>query len=327
MTNNELRNELLGIDDKFIYHYCSINAFYGIITSKSLWMTSLASTNDSKELKVAQTVLDKCIEELIKRSDDESKTNILKLIKSAPLNKNLKKNRKTKNFYGVSFVNEFDSLTHWERYGDNSKGVCLKINSSIIKHMLNFNGIPDEFCTWFRLNEVIYNNESQISMILNQMISNINSLYDIVGDKIYTDELYAFSIYYAVLSMTTPIFKDSGFSDEREMKYFFEESEPEAMINLLSQTEDIEGMSRFIENFRIFINDKGLSASNKKFGIFGTEIRSYYALNLEEIWNSILISEIILGPKCIQRKNELKEFLKSNGLTGTKIKVSKIPIR
>ena len=39
------------------------------------------------------------------------------------------------------------------------------------------------------------------------------------------------------------------------------------------------------------------------------------------------IPEIILGPMCIQNRKELKYFLKANGLEGTKISVSSVPIR
>lgn len=29
-----------------LYHYCSMDAFYGIITSKSLWLMDVYSNND-----------------------------------------------------------------------------------------------------------------------------------------------------------------------------------------------------------------------------------------------------------------------------------------
>ena len=56
-------------------------------------------------------------------------------------------------------------------------------------------------------------------------------------------------------------------------------------------------------------------------------IRSYIDLTLKEIWGSGLITEIILGPLCIQNKKELKKFINEFGLKGTKITVSNVPIR
>lgn len=46
-----------------------------------------------------------------------------------------------------------------------------------------------------------------------------------------------------------------------------------------------------------------------------------------KIWGSGTITEIMLGPMCIQNRNELKHFLKANGLVGTKVSVSSVPIR
>ena len=56
-------------------------------------------------------------------------------------------------------------------------------------------------------------------------------------------------------------------------------------------------------------------------------IRSYKNLCLDEIWGSGVIPEIIIGPQCVQNRNELQRFLKANGLEGTKVSISKVPIR
>lgn len=57
-------------------------------------------------------------------------------------------------------------------------------------------------------------------------------------------------------------------------------------------------------------------------GIWG-----YKELCLDAVRGSGTIPEIILGPMCIQNQKELKHFLKANGLEGTKISVSSVPIR
>lgn len=57
------------------------------------------------------------------------------------------------------------------------------------------------------------------------------------------------------------------------------------------------------------------------------EIRGYKDLCLNEVWGDGTIPEIILGPMCTQNRSKLVRFLKANGLEGTKLSVSKIPIR
>lgn len=70
-----------------------------------------------------------------------------------------------------------------------------------------------------------------------------------------------------------------------------------------------------------------LHLNEEKFCITAREIRGYKELCLKAVWGSGTISEIILGPMCIQDKKELRQFLKLNGLEGTKISVSKVAIR
>ena len=67
--------------------------------------------------------------------------------------------------------------------------------------------------------------------------------------------------------------------------------------------------------------------NNNNFYLSKYGIRSYIDLTFKEIWGSGLITEIILGPLCVQNKKELRKFINKFGLEGTKISVSKVPIR
>lgn len=70
-----------------------------------------------------------------------------------------------------------------------------------------------------------------------------------------------------------------------------------------------------------------LNIRNEDFAMTRSGIRGYHNLCLSEIWGSGVIPEIVLGPMCVQNKNELQRFLKSNGLEGTKVTISSVPIR
>lgn len=63
VNEKELR-ESLGFKDKVVYHYCSVGALYGILNTKSFWLTSLESSNDSMELKIAKKTIEEAIKEL-----------------------------------------------------------------------------------------------------------------------------------------------------------------------------------------------------------------------------------------------------------------------
>ena len=92
-------------NNKSVYHYCSIDSLYNILNTKSLWLTSLASTNDSKELKIGRELIKNTLENLIESEKDSNLKEIFKLIlnssKDRKTSNYLKKNL---NFYASSFV-------------------------------------------------------------------------------------------------------------------------------------------------------------------------------------------------------------------------------
>lgn len=112
--------ESLGIKDKIVYHYCSLDALYGILKSRSFWLTSLESSNDFKELKIAKEVLSQAINELKQVHKGDKYYSILQKIEEAPKDVQYRKYRPKYEYYSVAFVEEKDSLTHWERYANNS---------------------------------------------------------------------------------------------------------------------------------------------------------------------------------------------------------------
>ncbi|WP_166959341.1 hypothetical protein [Yeosuana marina] len=135
--------------------------------------------------------------------------------------------------------------------------------------------------------------------------------------------------------MTTlkPIFKHTGFSSEKEHRIYLMEGEAETAAKLMqdmineSNTDNhvlFKNISRNITNLATKLQ---VRKNDKLHGVFKDGIRSYYALDLKEIWNDSLIPEIILGPRCFQNKRELKSFMKQCNLNRTKIEVSQIPIR
>lgn len=94
--------ELTFEDDTYLIHFTSINNLLNIIRSKSLWMNDLNSMEDKSEFVFANKHLSK--------NDSESlKSNILSLSFCE--------------FSENTVLNDF----MWKRYGENHKGVCLKI--------------------------------------------------------------------------------------------------------------------------------------------------------------------------------------------------------
>jgi len=125
--------------DTIIYHYCSLEAFYSIITSKSFWLFSLDSSNDPKETTGAKDIIDNILE----------KEEIYESIKKPD-------NSKQEEFYALSCTHKRDSALHFNKYADNDKGVCLGIDTNVFKKYLNSTERLNPFFGYFYFLKVIY---------------------------------------------------------------------------------------------------------------------------------------------------------------------------
>lgn len=331
---NELEfRKSLGYKEEIFYHYCSINALYGIITNKSFWLTSLESSNDSKELKLGKEVLERALNELKSEHCDSKYFRFFDRIMEAPKDSNFKKYRPKYRYYGLSFAENKDSLTHWERYGDESKGVCIGVNLWMIKHFFENYALPDIVANWLQSSKIYYSYDEQVEYAKSSIISKLER-FDMITNSKYEEIDHIFtSIYYSTLATIKPRFKHKGFSDEDEFRVYLEEGEAEEESSFYKRNTDCLDY----KNKELFLNiskhileaaeSLEILKKNKKYGVFKDGIRSYYSMNLSEIWSEALIKEVIIGPKCFQNKKELINFIRANDLYGTKVSVSKIPIR
>lgn len=322
---DNFRNEFM-IKDNIVYHYCSLQALFSIITSQSFWLTSLNSTNDKKELIYSKSIFETALNELIQDESYKELNEHLQKIKNAPKSKiRIKAN----NYYGMCFVRNKDSLTHWERYANNCKGVCIAVNLSVLDNWLSYN-VLDWFTKWLRHSKVVYNYDEQIkkmkSSLTDELVHYDNTVLKPAGEALRNHpEVYSV-FYYNTLSRYRPIFKHTGFMDENEYRLIFEEGDGESTIKLVKSL-DVECAPTIANNLENVLGTLNLKLEHKKFSLFGDSIRSLYALSLREFWSDTLIPEIIIGPKCYQNKKELIAFLKANGLLMTKVRVSNVPIR
>ncbi|WP_461207765.1 DUF2971 domain-containing protein [Clostridium sp. DL1XJH146] len=331
MNETEFR-ESLGFKDKVVYHYCSVGALYGILNSRSFWLTSLESSNDSMELKIAKNIIEQAIEELKIEYKDTDYFAMLKEIQNAPNDKKYIKIRPKYQYYGLSLVEDKDSLTHWERYADNCKGVCIGLNIELIRHLFSNYALPDIVANWLQTTEILYSYKEQVEYAKGSIMAKIDGFNDTTNNNLARAEHIFTMVYYTTLSTLKPRFKHLGFSNEKECRVYLEEGEAEQTSEYFNRNTDSSVMDKelfFNIGKHTFELAKELQVlrTNKKYRMFGDTIRSYYSMNLSEIWSDTLVTEIILGPKCFQNKKELKSFLKSCGLYKTKIEISKIPLR
>ena len=320
---------------KVYYHYTSLDALFSIITSKTFRLTSLRSSNDKKELsysfdKFVKTFLDLCKYE----SDPEKKEILHKFKRGMDENpdtfKKLCKNDSKP--FALCLSKKKDNLTHWDRYAVNCKGVCIGINAAALNVHCQRTAALAFASDLIEVGSVIYQQKEIEDRILTETLKAYKIICEAATkitsedpETVVEDRGYYFlsSIY----SNLARFVKNPSFIDEDEIRMYFDANSIAQTLQLFdSLNSDSPDMSTLVEDSREsyleVVKDFGVEKEN--FMVTRAGIRSYRDLRLDKIWGP---GTIVLGPMCVQNKNKLKAFLKANGLQGTQVSVSKVPIR
>lgn len=323
------------IQANIYYHYTTLETLYNIVNSKTFWLTSLKSSNDKKELYYKPELFLEDLASIYAREMHENTKKCYKLIiDSIDMNKSaFMKECKEKTFpYALCLSKKKDNLTHWDRYAANCTGVCIAFNTSALRVLMQRLAITAFGIGVYDIEQVIYTAEQKEKYIKNAIANIIDALSrqkeldsrkitEIVRKDGY---IYAASTYI----QTAKFVKNNSFVDENEVRLYHNAASIKGMLRLMdSMKTEID--PRLYTNLKSHFEElvKGLQLDKEEFWVSTRGIRGYKKLCLQKVWGSGTIPEIILGPMCRQDKNELRRFLNANGLQGTKIVVSEVPVR
>ena len=110
-----------------VYKYCSSDGFLGIVKSKRLWFTDLASANDPREIKLGYELFAEAIN-LVRQED-------LKGLRGAfltTLAKQLAYVHATQQAFSCCFSLVADELPMWNEYGKNYSGLAIGFRPSAL---------------------------------------------------------------------------------------------------------------------------------------------------------------------------------------------------
>lgn len=329
--------EVEKIPARIYYHYTSLDALYEIVESKTFRLTSLKSSNDRRELFYKA---DQFLSELNAICEEEQHENTKKYFECVKesINQNYDKfisQFKIKRFpYALCLSEKKDNLTHWDRYASGCSGVCIGFNVSALTVYLERSASVSFGIGLYDIGKVVYSAEDRKKYIRGNLIKLFNMMYENEANKIEKEKfkeliLKNSYIYAASVALQLAKFaKADSFIDEDEIRLYHDTASIKSTLDL------IDSMSPQIDevlhrNVRKNFKDvtRNLKLDKEDFCMTQRGIRGYKNLYLGGVWGSGVIPEIILGPTCVQNTNELKRFLKANGLEGTKVKVSEVPIR
>lgn len=323
------------IPAEIYYHYTTLDALHSIVASRAFRLTSLKSSNDKDELYYKPEGF---FSDFSKVCDKEKDINIKKYFQlieeSTKINKInfLKECKRKTSPHALCLSGKKDNLTHWDRYASGCTGVCIGFNVSSLRVHMQRMAITAFGVGLYDVEKVFYSTEQrekQIRNIISRLVSVViekgqiesNGIQEIIRKNGY---VYAVSACIKLMQFS----KNSSFVDEDEIRLYHDAASIKDtlhLIDLMALDIEPELHKNLKKNFGELV--KQLHLGEEKFCMTKSGIRSYRELYLEEVWGSGTIPEIILGPMCIQSRNELRYFLKANGLEGTKVSASKVPIR
>lgn len=304
-----------------IYHYCSVDVMYSIISNKCIRLSDLNKTNDYMEKKWALNIFyDALNEELI----DQGITVDLseKCFYKEGINTHLE--------YLVNFVKEYvfcsnpiliacfskkgDKLSQWRAYGDDGYGVSIGFNYDKLQQLETGN---------IKIKNVIYQKAKQkkeIKKYIRLSISHMKKLFKDWPVKIFNDfneyfieEFDAFcEVLVDYMDYVSCYIKNPAFAEEEEVRIIY------------SPYIDVEMDDKDIKRYFHQTTKVGrYCLDSVKYYIKNKQLVAYADLYFDKLIDDNIILEIILGPKSKLTENDVFLFLLSNDFNADKIKISR----
>ena len=257
-----------------VYHYCTVDTFKNIMSSKVLWLSDLTDSNDDQEVERTFVNLWEGVKKRLRQTDlpKDALEQAIDLI-----DKQYKVELMTDPPYGICFCQKEDLLSQWKEYGENTRGLSLGFDIN-----------------WFIKNG-IRQQMPHPSSIQSNAIGCDGVIYH--SDKF--EEEMANLCYQALVQsgaqawilMIRPTFKHySGFVKNPTF-------EPEKEIRIVYYpTEDLD------------FSEKDVDVSELK-----TNVKKHYEIPWVKDGTQALKS-ICIGHNCTMTKDEILDVLKSNGL-------------
>lgn len=339
---NEFYNKLKYFEEtekkpaEIYYHYTSLDALYSIVKSHTFRLMSLKSSNDRTELYYKPENFVSDISRLCEVEEDENTKKYYGLLKSSleshkdKLWKDLKAKQQP---YALCLSTKKDNLTHWDRYANNCTGVAIGLNVKALDVLYSRTATYGFALGLIDFGQALYTPKSIDNCIKYDMIRGfewLKHLNETSGEKDLnkTFEKSGYLFMGAACRNVMKFAKTQSFFDEDEFRIYFDPNNIKETLHFIDsgkgQLEE-ELFNNIRRHFVELVDSLGIGKED--FAITKSGIRGYHSLCFDEIWGSGVIPEIVLGPMCVQNKRELQIFLKQNGLEGTKVTVSSVPIR
>ena len=318
--------------EKLLYHYCSNQKAFAILSGKSVRMSDIQKSNDYRELSLFFPQIFNRLEQLFseypihfKYKGKTGERAFAKMLdESYGYWRHLFSTGEFSNFV-LCFNEKADSLSQWRGYADNGNGCCLGFNK---RELENYCESTDGT---LRLEKVEYLTDPGIARAINDaakdILENLRGLRQWIienmthdDDHPDTDGLLHFNFdgMLANTFVNSLKYKSYAFHEEEEWRLFLANPPYKNPDWLADDLEEVEwkGHDR---------TQKAIMFIRSRIGFFVTEddLIPYCSINFDEFGNNP-ISTIWVGPKNHIRPSDLELFLQSQGYIDTTAIRSKI---
>ena len=281
-----------------LYHYCSKDAFRGVISTKELWFSNLRSANDPRELTYGYDNVFRILRATSSRTESAEIRRIVDY-----LDKNLTIFYNSVNVYCACFTHIGDSLPMWGAYGGAYTGLSIGFRPTAITD------IPA------RIQKVRYlaqGDDRELSEFLIDIISSFRG---------WEKELEAIKLVASTLSAIVAL-KHNTWSYEQEVR----------MTYVQVRNRPSKPAPNLESAVSIGVDDKTIYWREPHTRTLGENTIEYlnfpygkYLLKNHDA--RMAIKEIIDGPKCDLSDQEISDTLTKNGFRNFIIKRSVCDIR
>ena len=301
---------------QIVYHYCSLDTFYNIITKSTIRLSNIAKSNDYEEmtyiLPLAIDICDSILYKYNKKISDE-------YILEDGFVKNLFEstfNELSLNCFVMCFSEQSDLLSQWRGYANDACGVSIGFNTDC------FFPLAKNIQSHYNFSQVYYSIDKVRKQISDYIYNNIgmkwsdNSQQNSLNIINTTRNLCLIMLYNAVF------YKNPNFVEEAEWRLVYY-----PFGNIRGAKEKIDYLDRMSESF-IQTKEGDFYRNPMSFRVSGNRIISYYDLNFTEIKQDF-IKEIIIGSKADINDLDLQLFLYKEGYNPLQMSITKsnIPYR
>ena len=309
-------------DSTVYYHYTSVSALYEIVKNKTFLLSGVQSLNDMEEASYRVEDFEKDFETLYKTNKYNS-INFLYENAFVPKKKEFEElARPDIDPFVFSLSTQYDNLAHWDRYADLRKGVCIGIDVTKLQK------ITFVSMGFVQIAPIIYEEKSRLEYLLKLLNEKL-----IINNKVFLDSGIPYDLFckdtgYSFISdsyrQMKYFVKNSVWKDECEIRLAYEDTLATDTFSKIPHLKEVYKNIPFPDMDTIF---KQSGLDKLEFKLINNKIRPCRLLNISSIWETELITEVMLGPKCEQSKKDLELFLKSSGLENVIVSESKIKIR